>query len=475
MQLGDDVAKFTKQLQESHAGGDAHKEPAAWPKILTPVGSLTGLTFLWEPVLGGFPGYMQLTSNAYFHADAAASRAFRGSDRFGRHGELQRGTGRRYLLSMMLGVTTDHGNTVDEIRDYLRRSAAADGTHPRGTIYFVQNGDVRSRAAGRFSRGGPRTEATGGRRGSPRRHAARGQGRRAGPHDRRGQLPVEALAEHDPAGGDLRTLHQLRRHDERRQRTDAAFRVPPQRRGGRQRHGHRTVRRAAEVSRTRAASALRPRACTASEAFYQSVAGPYQLLIVGDPLCRPWADIPQVRVAGLPADGVCRGVLRLKPDAVYAPAANGNRAAAAHFVLFCDGRQAMEAKPGEPLTLDTAVLADGYHELRVVAVGPGPIASQGRLIREIRTANHGLAIEAARTDSDADRPGHPVLLSVKAPGCVGIRVFQGTRAVAAAATPQAQLTIDPALLGTGPVQLRVVGLGKHGAQDSVAAKPWSLP
>ncbi len=36
------------------------------------------------------------------------------------------------------------------------------------------------------------------------------------------------------------------------------------------------------------------RGCTLAEAFYQSVHGPYQLLIVGDPLCRPWADIPQV-------------------------------------------------------------------------------------------------------------------------------------------------------------------------------------
>ena len=44
------------------------------------------------------------------------------------------------------------------------------------------------------------------------------------------------------------------------------------------------------------------RGCTLAEAFYQSVCGPYQLLIVGDPLCRPWANIPKVTVAGLPAD-----------------------------------------------------------------------------------------------------------------------------------------------------------------------------
>ena len=31
------------------------------------------------------------------------------------------------------------------------------------------------------------------------------------------------------------------------------------------------------------------RGCSLGEAFYQSITGPYQLLIVGDPLCQPWA------------------------------------------------------------------------------------------------------------------------------------------------------------------------------------------
>ena len=35
--------------------------------------------------------------------------------------------------------------------------------------------------------------------------------------------------------------------------------------------------------------------CSAAEAFYQSLSGPYQLLIVGDPLCTPWASRPAVR------------------------------------------------------------------------------------------------------------------------------------------------------------------------------------
>ena len=46
---------------------------------------------------------------------------------------------------MMLGVTAGRGNSLGEVLNYLRRSAAADGTHPKGTIYYVKNDDIRSK------------------------------------------------------------------------------------------------------------------------------------------------------------------------------------------------------------------------------------------------------------------------------------------------------------------------------------------
>ena len=46
---------------------------------------------------------------------------------------------------MMLGVTSGRGNTRRRSSRLSRRIAAADGTHPRGTIYLLQNGDIRSR------------------------------------------------------------------------------------------------------------------------------------------------------------------------------------------------------------------------------------------------------------------------------------------------------------------------------------------
>lgn len=53
--------------------------------------------------------------------------------------------GRRYMLSTVLGVTRGSGTTLSEAVEALRRSAAADFTHPRGGFYFCQTRDVRSK------------------------------------------------------------------------------------------------------------------------------------------------------------------------------------------------------------------------------------------------------------------------------------------------------------------------------------------
>ena len=55
------------------------------------------------------------------------------------------------------------------------------------------------------------------------------------------------------------------------------------------------------------------RGCTVAESFYQSVLCPYQLLIVGDPLCRPWANIPEITVAGVTAGETVHGEIKVKP------------------------------------------------------------------------------------------------------------------------------------------------------------------
>ena len=67
---------------------------------------------------------------------------------------------------------------------------------------------------------------------------------------------------------------------------------------------------------------------------------------MGDPLCRPWADVPQVSVAGVAPGAVVRGNRTLKPAATLA---DGKPVEA--FELFVDGHRVARCKPGETLTL----------------------------------------------------------------------------------------------------------------------------
>jgi hypothetical protein len=107
------------------------------------------------------------------------------------------------------------------------------------------------------------------------------------------------------------------------------------------------------------------RGCTLAEAFYQSVYSPYQLLLVGDPLCRPWADPPQVSVTGVKPNAVVRGTLTLKPTAALV-----HGKAVEEFELFVDGQRVARGQPGDALSLDSTLVSDGHHEMRIVAVGP---------------------------------------------------------------------------------------------------------
>ena len=118
-------------------------------------------------------------------------------------------------------------------------------------------------------------------------------------------------------------------------------------------------------------------------------------------------------------------------------------------------------------------MADGYHELRVVAVEAGPIGSQGRSIQLVKTANYGRTIEVSALPPRTVRPGGPLAITANAPGCAMIAVFQGNRVVGKIAAPQGRVEIDPRSLGSGPVCLRVMGLSPT-ARNNVVARPLEL-
>jgi len=472
-----------------------------WPKHLTKVGSINGLTYLWERVLSRNPvNYMTLETNWYMSRQAAeegppATRAFSSGDRFGpqreaidpevlaeRLRELREKQqhpeggkearvdlsplGSSYLLSVVLAVTTGRGNTIEEVLNYLRRSAEADGTCPTGTIYYVKNDNIRSQArhdafpaaVGQLEELGVAAQIV---EGTVPRRKSDVQGAMLGTANfdwEKCQSTIRpgAICEHLTSTGGVMSkgAGQTPLSEFLRQGAAGA---------------------SGTVTEPYAIQAKFPvpwihvhyaRGCTLAEAFYQSVAGPYQLLIVGDPLCRPWANIPEVRVKGVREEATVKGMLELEPAATTA-----GQSGISHFELFVDGSIRARCKPGESLKLDTARLPDGYHELRVIAFEAGPIQSQGRRIIPITTSNHGRMAGLSVSPQGEIPAGKPLVASVNSPGSIGIALMQNTRLLGRVAREAGKIKIDPAKLGSGPVRLYAVGLGRGLPHTNAVSAP----
>ena len=440
-----------------------------------PSASLTGMTMLYAAVQSGSPMWLDTESNDYYRRPGAdgvppATLGFRGWYGWGDDGTLLEAGGTRYLLSAMLGVTAGRGNTVAEVVSYLRSAAAADGTRPRGTIYFMANSDVRSTtrsaafpaAVRALDALGVKAEVVAGTLPVRKRDVA---GLTAGTASfdwgasgstilpgaicenltsfgavfspAAGQTPLSAFLRAGAAGSSGTVIE--------------PFSLQPK-------FPHPSV----HVHYARGASL--------AEAFYQSVQAPYQLLVVGDPLCQPWAVVPAVEVVTaadsqvLAPGVVLSGTVELEPRATVAGGT------ADRFEMFVDGLRVAQAGLGDRLTLDTTSMADGHHELRVVAIAATPVETQGRRVIPFVVGNHGRRLELA-VDPLHVRPGGTLRIGVRGADIEGAVVFAMGRVLGRTATPEASIEVPADVLGAGPVTIRATGRAGPTPADCVNAEP----
>jgi len=309
-----------------------------------------------------------------------APRPFRATTAWNSRGEADTsGAGRHYLLSVMLGYVGEKANTLEEVLACLRRSAAADGTRPRGTVYLMESTDQARTGPRAWSfpsvakaleEMGVRAEVLKGvlPTGKPDvAGAVVGAASFAWPSSGSTILPG-AFCEHLTSfagvmkGGGQTLLSEWIRHGAA---GSSGTVTEPYNTPAKFPSAFLHVYYAAGLS--------------LAEAFYSSVPGPYQQLLVGDPLCQPWATAPRVQVAGLRDGQALRGALRITPSAV------GGRPVQ-RYELYIDGRLRASAEPGRTLILDPAGLSPGVHEARVVALA-GPLETRGRAILTFRVAN----------------------------------------------------------------------------------------
>jgi len=446
-----------------------------------PSGSLTGMTMLYAAVQSGTPAWIDPESNDYYRpldtsGVPTTTAGFRGWYGWGSQGELLEAGGSRYLLATMLGVTAGRGNSVAEITAYLRSAATADGTKPKGTIYFVTNTDVRTTTRSRVFPAtvkaltglGVQAEIVNGTLPVRKRDVA---GLMTGTPtfdwNASGSTIVPgAICENLTSFGGIFT--------------PSAGQTPLSdflRAGAAGSSGTVTEPFSIQAKFPHAAIQVHyARGASLAEAFYQSVQAPYQLLVVGDPLCQPWASIPEVEIvtaadsAVLDSGARVSGKLELEPRATVPGGGTADR-----FELYVDGVRVAQAGLGERLAVDTTVMADGHHELRVVAIAATPVETQGRRVIDIMVANHddGRALDLVVEPKRVSRSG-TVRIAVNGTGVDGAVVFAMGRVLGRTSSPQESIEVPAEVLGLGPVTIRANGRSGDSPADGVNAAPVTI-
>jgi hypothetical protein len=185
-----------------------------------------------------------------------------------------------------------------------------------------------------------------------------------------------------------------------------------------------------------------------AEAFYQSVTGPYQLLIVGDPLCTPWKrDLP-LGVSAPSIDTSWKDSVTIKTQAN----SQGTR-----FSLFVDGVQVESLnRPGE-FEINTRKLDDGEHRISVVARSSDSVQTVSRWTCAAMIENHAhrkLELSCHRMVSGSSTECCEIKTSCA--GAISLEVFHLQRSVCRFDGEAGSKRVDLETIGSGPARLSVV-------------------
>jgi hypothetical protein len=353
----------------------------------------------------------------------------------------------------MLAVTSGRGNSVPEALAALRASAGADGACPKGAFYFMRNSNIRSAArdwlfpsaAAKLRQLGFAAELLEGK--TPQdKPDVMGAVIGALAYDWKGSgstiLPGAICEDFTSFGGVL---------------TEGAGQTPLTSLiacGAAASSG--TVAEPLAIAEKFPSPFIHvhyARGCSLAEAYYQSVATPYQLLIVGDPLCAPWRRTPKPRVSGLTAGQTVKEPFVLKPSVEP-----GSGAYAQQFELCMDGRRRGVIPPGGAVAGDTNELLDGFHEVRVVSVAGGPLEERATTILPFTVEKSGRQLTISgpeKTETPWDRP---LRLQAAFAGAAQLQFLHNQRPVGVIPGEKGVVEIDPLALGPGLCRIQCLAL-----------------
>ena len=352
--------------------------------------------------------------------------------------------GQRYVLSTMLAVTGPKASSLDQAFKQLEISAEADGSNPQGTFFFADHGDVRSKirkntfraAADQLIKMGfdvdisnstaPKNQQNilGATLGSPV----------VDWKSTNSKFVPGALCDNFTSyGGWWAKAAQTQVSDFLNAGAAGAsgtvyepYTIPAKFPGA-DLHVHYA------------------KGFSLAEAFYQSVPCPFQLLIVGDPLCRPFAKFPSFAVEGL----LDRTVVKSNVEIQFSN--TDSDTPIDHFEIFVDGLLNEQIDEGTPFLIDLSKLSEGYHDLRAVAVSDSPAAActSKQLEFFVRTKGDNVKLVADKKPIDL---GLPITIEAVASGNQSVKIMHNSRVIANVKSG-ASVEIDSKLIGQGHAKL----------------------
>lgn len=342
--------------------------------------------------------------------------------------------GSHYILSTFLGLTYGRGNSVEEVLECLRRAKKADGTAPKGTVYYEKNGDVRATtrqwgfepAAERLRQLGVQATVEQGVLPQKRADVAGGMiGIADFDWSASGSTMLPgAIVEHLTSLGGIIT--------ENGGQTPCTDFI---RAGAAGSSGTVTEPYALQEKFPSPFMHVHyAKGFCLAEAFAMSLAGPYQLLIIGDPLCRPWAKPPVVKFGPWKPG-------QTKLSVTSTPSSKD-------VTLYVDGKLLGSNASGS-FTLSAKQLAPGTHIATAIVGGPEPSRAPGR-------AQLAFAVPCPVTTVVAAKSvpfGHPIPVTTKGPAGCKFTLRQYGRVIATLGTGSG--SVPSSELGIGQVRLDV--------------------
>lgn len=361
--------------------------------------------------------------------------------------------GERYLLSTVLAVTGAGQSTLEQALTQIETSVAADGTAPEGSVYFAKHGDPRSRTRqAQFKFASAELESIGR---SPKTSSGKYP-----KNDKRvvgatlgsavldwkksgSQFVPGALCDNFTSyGGWWAKASQTHLSDFLNAGAAGASGTV---------YEPYTIPAKIPAARLHAHYA---RGCTLAESYYQSVSGPFQLLIVGDPLCCPFGKFPKFNVAGLENDSVVKDDFELKIEL------DADSPKVRRYEVYYDGVYLSKLSNPAGFNVETEAMNDGYHEIRIVAVADTPVANRStqRLEFVVDRAGQHVTLSAA---SRKIRLGQALELMVESSSDDKLEIRQNSRVIATATSGKSK-SIPAAKLGRGKCQLQAVAVRGNG-------------